>query len=147
MTKLDKTKDCCGECFSPSQDVNFGKGLTAVPESCLDEECSCHREEVELKKCCGSCETCGCEVCINNPVYHQPQPNNNIDNLIRDITRVGFMPKGEARRRIEGMLTQTKKTTLENCIESLNMLILKHGESLLQMSSEERAKLIYSSSD
>lgn len=32
-----------------------------------------------------------------------------IDELIRDITKVGFMPKSEARRRIMELLSSTKK--------------------------------------
>jgi len=33
---------CCEECWSGSQDVNFGRGWVAVPEGCKDEECECH---------------------------------------------------------------------------------------------------------
>lgn len=35
--------------------------------------------------------------------------NQEIDNLIRDITRAGFMPKSEARRRIKELLKAQKK--------------------------------------
>ena len=46
---IAKTDGCCDECFSPSQDVNYGYGLVAVPDGCKDEECECHEYEPNFK--------------------------------------------------------------------------------------------------
>ena len=45
----------------------------------------------------------------------KPQQNIDlkIDNLIRDITKAGFMPKSEAHRRIEELLKAKDKEFIE----------------------------------
>lgn len=45
LIKIDDGSAHCAECFSPSQDVNFGYRDVAVPESCKNEECECHSEQ------------------------------------------------------------------------------------------------------
>lgn len=45
LINIDDGSAHCVKCFSPSQDVDFGYGDVAVPESCKDEDCACHRKK------------------------------------------------------------------------------------------------------
>ena len=46
--------------------------------------------------------------------YPKPKESwEEIDELIRDITKAGFMPKSEARRRINALLSKQKRDLIE----------------------------------
>lgn len=67
-----------------------------------------------------------------NPPHEKPTTNERFDELVRDITKVGFMAKSEARQRLGVIISQEKSLLLDQAIEELAIARKPFIENMLQ---------------
>src|SRR3990167_5287918 len=122
-TLENKTNSCCNKCDDPFPGIGVAK-------ICNSYKCICHQEppkECQHKTLDSKFPTC--QHCLDCPwaKCHEDTepPEEELNELIRDLTKVGSISKSEVKRRISQLLAKQKEEIKEKL---KHIAMIDHGK-------------------